>query len=76
MASAIQIVPKGQYPHVETFIYDNTEVYDTPSTVVDDSIKTIHVFRSGKGIDNKIVKITDQKVFADIFGKTDYNDLE
>lgn len=72
MASAIQIVPKGQYPHVETFIYDNTEVYDTPSVETDDSIKTIHVFRSSKGIDNKIVKMTSQKDFADVFGTTDY----
>jgi len=72
MASVIQIVPKGQYPHVETFIYDNTEVNDTPSTEVDDTIKTIHVFRSGKGIDNKIVKITSQPDFTETFGKTDY----
>ena len=72
MASAIQIVPKGQFPHVETFIYDNTEVTDIPSSEVDNSFKTIHVFRSGKGIDNKIVKKTDQTSFADTFGKTDY----
>lgn len=72
MASAIQIVPKGQYPHVETFIYDNTEVYDTPAVETDDTIKTIHVFRSGKGIDNKIVKMKDQKSFKNVFGPTDY----
>lgn len=72
MASAIQIVPKGQFPHVETFIYDNTEVTDTPAVDVDDSIKTIHVFRSPKGINNKIIKQTNQSNFADNFGKTDY----
>ena len=72
MASAIQIVPKGQFPHVESFIYDNTEVTDIPSTEVDDTIKTIHLFRSGKGIDNKLVKKTDTSSFSDTFGKTDY----
>ena len=72
MASAIQIVPMGQHPHVETFIYDNTEIYDTPATAVDDSIKTIHVFRSDKGIDNKIIKKVDQQGFTNTFGKTNY----
>jgi len=72
MASAIQIVPKWQFPHVETYIYDNTEVTDIPVAEVDDSVKTIHVFRSAKGIDNKIIKVTDQKVLTNTFGKTDY----
>lgn len=72
MASEIQIVPKWQFPHVETFIYDNTEVTDTSTVETDDSFKTIHVFRSGKGIDNKIVKKTDLSDFTDTFGKTDY----
>ena len=39
MASTIQIVPKFQHPHVESYIYDNTRYEDIPATEVDDSIK-------------------------------------
>lgn len=72
MASTIQIVPKYQHPHVETYIYDNTTYEDIPSTEVDDSVKHIAVFRSDKGIDNKFVKMTAQDKFVDTFGKTNY----
>lgn len=72
MASTIQIVPKFQHPHVESYIYDNTRYEDIPDTEVDDSIKYIAVFRSDKGIDNTFVKMTNQKQFVDTYGKTNY----
>ena len=73
MASTIQIVPKFQHPHVESYVYDNTRYEDIPATEVDDSIKYIAVYRSGKGIDNTFVKMTNQKQFVDTFGKTNYD---
>ena len=72
MASTIQIVPKFQFPYVETLIYDNTEYTDTAATAVDDSYKTIHVFRSGKGVDNKVVKKTTTEDFKSVFGQTNF----
>lgn len=72
MASTIQIVPKYSFPHVATYIYDNTEVTDVPSTQSDDSFKTIHVFRGGRGIDNKVVKKRTTDDIKNTFGKTDY----
>ena len=70
MASSVQIVPKYQHPHVETYVYDNTFYTEDSSTEVDDSIKLIAVFPSGKGIDNKFVKKTNLKSFTDTFGKS------
>lgn len=70
MASTIQIVPRYQHSHVETFIYDNTFYTDERSTEVDDSVKFIAVFTSGKGIDNKFVKKTNLKSFTETFGKS------
>lgn len=72
MASSVQIVPKWHFPHVETYVYDNTEVTDTQNVTVDDSVKTIHVFRSSKGIDNKVIKKTNTDDFESTWGKTDY----
>lgn len=70
MASSVQIVPKYQHPHVETYVYDNTFYTEDSSVEVDDSIKLIAVFSSGKGIDNKFVKKTNLKSFTDTFGKS------
>lgn len=72
MPSTIQIVPKWQHSYVETVINDNTTWEDESAVEVDDSIKTICVFRSSEGIDNKLVKQTQIKTFNDTFGKTDY----
>jgi len=73
MPSSIQIVPKWTFPHVETFIYDNTETTEVSAAETDDSYKTIHVFRSARGIDNKVIKKTNLKSHVNTFGKTDYN---
>ena len=72
MASTIQIVPKWQHSYVETVVNDNTTWKDESAVEVDDSVKTICVFRSSEGIDNKLVKKTQVKTFNETFGKTDY----
>lgn len=70
MASAIQIIPKYQHPHVETYVYDNTQYSEDPYRQVDETINFISVFRSGKGIDGKLVKKTDLASFIQTFGKS------
>lgn len=70
MASEIQIIPKYQHPHEEVFIYDNTEFTENPYRQVDESVNFIAVFRSGKGIDGKLVKKTELSDFVRTFGKS------
>ena len=70
MASTVQIVPRYQHPHVETYVNDNTFYTEDSSVEVDDSIQLIAVFASGKGIDNKLVKKTNLKSFTSTFGKS------
>lgn len=70
MASEIQIIPKFQHPHVETFVYDNTEFAENPFQQVDESVNFIAIFRSSKGIDNKLVKKTSLSDFVNTFGKS------
>ena len=72
MASTTQIVPKFQHPHVYTIINDNTQYVDTRETPVDRSYKFIAVFRSGKGVANKLVKMQDLNSFINHFGKSNY----
>lgn len=72
MASTIQIVPKWKHSYVETFVYDNTEITESPAADVPDSVKTMHVFRSSRGVDNLLVKKMSTTKFAEEFGKTDY----
>lgn len=72
MPSAVQIVPKYNFSYVETHITDNTEVKDPNKVDVDNSYRSIHVFRSGKGIDNKVVKKKKTSDLKDTFGMTDY----
>ena len=70
MASTVQIVPKYQHPHVETYVYDNTFYTEDSTVEVDDTVQFINIFVSGKGIDNKLVKKTSLKSFTDTFGKS------
>lgn len=72
MPSSIQIVPKWQHSYVESHINDYTTWEDTNATATDDTVKSICVFRSSKGIDNVLVKKTSEKDHVDTFGKTDY----
>ena len=72
MASTLQIVPRWKHSYVETFVYDNTEIADQQAQDVSNAVKTMHVFRSSRGIDNLLVKKLNATKFADEFGKTDY----
>lgn len=72
MPSAIQLIPKWQHPHVETYVYDNTQIRENATSEVDDSLKTIHIFRSDKGVDNTLIKVTSKKQLEECFGKTNY----
>lgn len=72
MPSSIQIVPKYQHSYVESHVNDYTTWEDEVPVVSDDTVKTICVFRSPKGIDNTLVKNTTTTAHIDTFGKTNY----
>lgn len=72
MPSSIQIVPKWQHSYVESHVNDYTTWEDATNVVSDDTVKTICVFRSPKGIDNTLVKKTSEEDHRNTFGKTDY----
>lgn len=75
MPQSVQIVPKYTYPHVETYINDNTEV-DLTENPVNSSMATTYnylsVFTSERGIDNKLVNITNKSEFTRIFGSSNF----
>lgn len=73
MPQEVQIVPKFQHPHVETYINDYTKYDDEVSTPVDTNSKFIAVFRSPMGPDNVIIKKNDLSDFKKTYGKSDYN---
>ena len=73
MAQEVQIVPKFQHPHVETYINDYTKIDDEVSTPVDTNSKFIAVFRSSMGPDNVIIKKNDLSDFKKTYGKSDYS---
>lgn len=75
MASTIQIVPRWKHSYVETFVYDNTEIQDQQTPDVTDAVKTMHVFRSSRGVDNLLVKKKSTTSFTEEFGKTDYKNF-
>lgn len=73
MPQEIQIVPKFQHPHVETYINDYTQYTDESSTPIDTNSKFICVFRSSMGPDNVIIKKNDLSDFKKTYGKSDYS---
>lgn len=73
MPQEVQIVPKFQHSHVETYINDYTQFNDEVSTPVDTNTKFLAVFRSSMGIDNVIVKKDDLTDFKKTFGKSNYS---
>ena len=73
MPQEVQIVPKFQHPHVETYVNDYTQYDDEVSTPVDTNSKFIAVFRSPMGPDNVIIKKNDLADFKKTYGKSDYN---
>lgn len=72
MPSSIQIVPKYQHSYVESHVNDYTTWEDEPVAVTDDTVKSICVFRSPKGIDNTLIKKTSILSHSNTFGKTNY----
>ena len=73
MPQEVQIVPKFQHPHVETYVNDYTQYDDEVSTPVDTNSKFIAVFRSPMGPDNVIIKKNDLTDFKKTYGKSDYS---
>lgn len=73
MPQEVQIVPKYQHSHVETYINDNTQFMDEVSTPIDTNTKFIAVFRSSMGIDNVIIKKNDLSDFKKTYGKSNYS---
>lgn len=72
MAQTTQIVPKFQHAHVMTVINDYSGYTDETPVVSDDSVKFINVFMGPRGIDNKLVKVTQSDNFKTIFGESDF----
>lgn len=73
MPQSVQIVPKYQHPHVETYINDYTTfTEETPTTAPISKRKFLAVFQSSKGIDNTLVKMDNLSNFYNTFGKSDY----
>jgi len=73
MAQTSQIVPKYKHPHVATYINDYTTFEDTVSSAtIDTGRNFLAVFRSSKGIDNKLIKVSKTADFQRIFGSSDY----
>ena len=64
MPQSVQIVPKYQHPHVETYINDYTTfTEETPTTAPISKRKFLAVFQSSKGIDNTLVKMDNLSNF-------------
>ena len=72
MPQEVQIVPKFQHPHVETYINDYTQYTDEVTVPVDTNSKFVCVFRSPMGPDNVIIKKNDLTDFKKTYGKSDY----
>lgn len=73
MAQTVQIVPRYLHSHVESYVNDYTFFDDSVAVQSDDSVKFLCVFTGPQGIDNTLIKVSDSKVFENIFGKSDYN---
>ena len=73
MPQSTQIVPKYNYPYVETVVNDNSSIDDTVvNNVTDETYSYLCVHTSGKGPDNKLVCIDSLKTHRDRFGKSNY----
>ena len=73
MPQVTQIVPNFQHPNVSVVINDNSAYTDEVVAAIDSNVKFLCVFRSGMGIDNKIVKKTDLTDFTSTFGNLNYS---
>ena len=66
-----QIIPSLTQPHVKTYINDNT-VFTQETSVIEDGIKTICVFTSDQGIDNKLVLKRSLTEYVEEFGQPNF----
>ena len=66
-----QIIPQYLHPHVETYINDNT-TYTTETSKADTSVKSLHVFTSNRGIDNKVLRFDSFSDWKRMYGTPDY----
>lgn len=66
-----QIIPSLLQPHVETYINDNT-VFTEQTVPVEDGIKTICVFTSDQGRDNKIMLMRSLTEYVEEFGQPNF----
>lgn len=67
-----QIVSQYTFPHEETYINDNTS--GDYEDVVDVTVKYpyLSVFTSAKGPDGKLIKISSNAKYYNVYGKTNY----
>ena len=73
MAQEVQIVPKYQHSHVETYINDYSEYTENTVAYAESPNKFLAVFRSGQGIDNVLIKKTDLSDFYKTYGRSNYS---
>ena len=66
-----QIIPKYLHPHVETYINDDT-TYTTETASIDNTVKTLHVFTSSRGIDNKVLRFDSFSDWKRMYGTPEY----
>lgn len=66
-----QIIPSLLQPHVETYINDNT-VYTQETAIVEDGIKTICVFTSDQGRDNKLMLMKSLTNYMEEYGQPNF----
>lgn len=66
-----QIIPSLLQPHVRTYINDNT-VFTTPTPVIEDGIRTICVFTSDQGRDNKLMLMKSLSNYIEEFGQPNF----
>lgn len=73
MPRTTQIVPRYNYPYVETVINNNTvQVEDTSVSITEDIQSYLCVFAGGKGYDNKLVSTESVKQKDARYGKSNY----
>ena len=66
-----QIIPSLLQPHVKTYINDNT-VFSQETAVVEDGIRTICVFTSDQGRDNKLMLMKSLSAYVEEFGQPNF----
>lgn len=66
-----QIIPSLLQPHVKTYINDNT-VFTQETAVVEDGIRTICVFTSDQGRDNKLMLMKSLSAYVEEYGQPNF----